>query len=100
MLLTTDKPPYSKIFAAVSQAVEAIQSLSIDDQLGLLWVLYENMGSLVTSAASDTTERIKIAGGLIYEVVNLPHEQQLQFMRDLVAIELMRAGMGKTTFKF
>ncbi len=84
MTLTTDKPSYSNIFAAVPQAVEAIQSLSIDDQLGLLWVLYENMGGLVTPAASDATERIKLAGGLIYEVTNLSEEEQLQFMRDLI----------------
>ena len=85
MTLTTDKPSYSNIFAAVTQAVEAIQSLSIDDQLGLLWVLYENMGGLVTPAAPDATLRIKITGGLIYEVTNLTYEEQLQFMRDLVA---------------
>ncbi len=85
MLLTTNQPSYSNIFATVPQAVEAIQRLSIDDQLGLLWVLYENMGSLVTPAAPDATERIKIAGGLIYEVVSLSHEEQLQFMHDLVA---------------
>ncbi len=85
MTLTTDKPSYSNIFAAVPQAVEAIQSLSIDDQLGLLWFLYENMGGLVTPAAPDATLRIKIAGGLIYEVTNLPEKEQLQFMRDLVA---------------
>ncbi len=84
MTLTTDKPSYSNIFAAVPQAVEAIQSLSIDDQLGLLWVLYENMGGLVTPAAPDATLRIKITGGLIYEVTNLTYEEQLQFMRDLI----------------
>ncbi len=84
MLLTTNQPSYSNIFATVPQAVEAIQRLSIDDQLGLLWVLYENMGSLVTPAAPDASERIKIAGGLIYEVVSLSHDKQLQFMRDLV----------------
>ena len=85
MPLITDKPAQSNIFATVPQTVEAIQNLSIDDQLGLLWVLYENMGSLVTPAAPDASERIKIAGGLIYEVVNLSHEEQLQFMRNLVA---------------
>ena len=84
MTLTTDQPAYSNIFAAVPRAVEAIQSLSIDDQLGLLWVLYENMGGLVTPAAPDATERIKITGGLIYQVTNLPEEEQLQFMRDLI----------------
>ncbi len=85
MFTTTDKPSYSNIFAAVPLAVKAIESLSIDDQLGLLWVLYENMGGLVTPAAPGATERIKLAGGLIYEVANLPSEEQLQVMRDLVA---------------
>ena len=85
MLTTTDKPSYSNIFAAVPLAVKAIESLSIDDQLGLLWVLYENMGGLVTPAAPGATERIKLAGGLIYEVANLSHQEQLQVMRDLVA---------------
>ncbi|MGK7892376.1 MAG: orange carotenoid protein N-terminal domain-containing protein [Xenococcus sp. (in: cyanobacteria)] len=85
MLSTTDKPSYTNIFATIPQTVEAIQSLSIDDQLGLLWVLYENMGSLVTPAAPDASERIKIAGGLIYEVVSLSPQEQLQFMRELVA---------------
>ena len=85
MVLTTEQPSYSNIFAAVPKAVEAIRSLSIDDQLGLLWVLYENMGGLVTPAAPGASERIKLAGGLIYEVANLSYEEQLQFMRDLVA---------------
>ena len=85
MVLTTDRPSYSNTFAAVPEAVEAIRRLSIDDQLGLLWVLYENMGGLVTPAAPGATERIKLAGGLIYEVANLSNEEQLQFMRDLVA---------------
>ncbi|MDJ0620494.1 MAG: orange carotenoid protein N-terminal domain-containing protein [Calothrix sp. MO_192.B10] len=84
MVKTTDKPSYSNIFDAVPKVVEAIQSLFIDDQLGLLWVLYENMGGLVTPAAPGATERIKLAGGLIYEVGNLPHQEQLQLMRDLV----------------
>ncbi len=85
MVTTTDKPSYSNIFAAVPLTVKALESLSIDDQLGLLWVLYENMGGLVTPAAPGATERIKLAGGLIYEVANLSHEEQLQVMRDLVA---------------
>ncbi|MEM9271636.1 MAG: orange carotenoid protein N-terminal domain-containing protein [Cyanobacteria bacterium P01_F01_bin.143] len=85
MLITTNKSSYTNIFATVPQAVEGIQRLSIDEQLGLLWVLYENMGSLVTPAAPDATERIKISGGLINEVVSLPQQEQLKFMQDLVA---------------
>ena len=84
MLLTADKAPLSNVYVDPAQSVEAIQRLSADDQLGLLWVLYENMGGLVTPAAPGATERIKLAGGLIYEVANLSHEEQLQVMRDLV----------------
>ena len=69
MTITNDRLPYSNIFAAVPQAVEAIQSLSIDDQLGLLWTLYENMGALVTPAAPDATERIKLTGDLLYKKI-------------------------------
>ena len=39
----------------------------------------------MTPAAPGTTDRIKLAGSLIYEVASLSHEEQLQFMRDLVA---------------
>ena len=83
MLLTAEKVSYSNASAAVPKAVESIQSLSIDDQLGLLWVLYENMGGLVTPAAPGATERIRLAGGLIYEVASLSYDEQLQVMRDL-----------------
>ncbi|MEM1241083.1 MAG: orange carotenoid protein N-terminal domain-containing protein [Cyanobacteria bacterium P01_H01_bin.26] len=84
MNIAADKPIYSNIFAAVPNAVNSIQRLSVDDQLGLLWFLYENMGGLVTPAPSGATDRIKLAGTLIYQVANLSHEEQLQFMRDLV----------------
>jgi hypothetical protein len=85
MLLTTDQPSYSNIFAAVPQAVEAIQRLSLDDQLGLLWFLSEKIGGLVTPTAPGATERIKLVGGLISEVASLSYEEQLQLMRDLLA---------------
>ena len=84
MLLTETAIPSTAQRTAVPTAVEAIQGLSIDDQLGLLWVLYENMGGLVTPAASGATERIRLAGTLVHEIANLPADDQLQFMRDLV----------------
>ena len=57
MTIAADKPVYSNIFAAVPDAVNSIQRLPVDDQLGILWVLYENMGGLVTPAASGATDR-------------------------------------------
>lgn len=85
MLLADKNYSSSNVYATVPMTVDAIQSLSTDDQLGLLWVLYENMGSLVTPAAPGATERIRLAGTLVDEVASLPHEEQLQFMRELLS---------------
>ena len=85
MTFTSEQPAYSNIFAAVPQAVEAIGGLSIDDQLGLLWFIYEKIARLVNPIAPDASMGIKIAGGLAWEVANLTEEEQLQFMRDLLS---------------
>jgi hypothetical protein len=43
---------FSVGFAApVSHAITAFKGLTIDEQLGLLWVLYDNMGRSITTAA-------------------------------------------------
>ncbi|WP_293084307.1 orange carotenoid protein N-terminal domain-containing protein [Moorena sp. SIO4A1] len=49
--------------------MEAIESLSIDDQLGLLWVLYENMGGLVTPPAPGATVQLKIERGIKTQII-------------------------------
>lgn len=69
--------------APVSNAISAFQGLATDEQLGLLWVLYENMGRSITPAAPGAA-RLQFAEGLLAQVKALPHQDQLQFMRDLV----------------
>jgi hypothetical protein len=69
--------------AAVANVVSAFNALSVDEQLGLLWVLYENMGRSITPAAPGAA-RMQFAEGLLAEVRALPQQDQLQFMRDLV----------------
>lgn len=69
--------------APVSTAIAAFKGLSTDEQLGLLWVLYENMGRSITPAAPGAA-RLQFAEGLLAQVKALPHQDQLQFMRDLV----------------
>jgi hypothetical protein len=61
----------------------AVKALSTDDQLGLLWVLYEHMGESVTPAAPGAAEE-QFIQGLLEEVKSMGHEDQLSFMRDLV----------------
>lgn len=69
--------------APVSNAISAFKGLTTDEQLGLLWVLYDNMGRSITPAAPGAA-RLQFAEGLLTQVKSLSHTEQLQFMRDLV----------------
>lgn len=73
----------TNIFDAVSDVQSAYATLSTDEKLGLLWVIYENMGGVITPAATGAARAVFITG-LLKEVSALSHDQQLQFMRDLV----------------
>ena len=68
--------------SAYDQGKEALQSLSVDDQLGLLWVVYTKMGSSITPAAPGASGS-EIAQGLFNQVKELSHQEQLQVMRDI-----------------
>ena len=70
------------LFDAVSVARNAFNQLSTDDKLGLLWVVYENMGGPITPAATGAA-RLQFAQGLLTQVKELSHDEQLEFMRDL-----------------
>lgn len=67
----------------VESTIAAIRQLTTDDQLGLLWTLYKNMGGSITPAAPGAA-RLQFAEGLLEQVKAMPHSSQLQFMRDLV----------------
>jgi hypothetical protein len=69
--------------APVTNVITAFKGLTTDEQLGLLWVLYDNMGRSITPAAPGAA-RLQFAEGLLSEVKALPHQAQLQFMRELV----------------
>lgn len=70
--------------APVTNAITAFKGLTVDEQLGLLWVLYDNMGRSITPAAPGAA-RLQFAEGLLADVKAMPHQEQLQFMRDLAA---------------
>lgn len=67
----------------VENTIAAVRRLTTDDQLGLLWTLYKNMGRSITPAAPGAA-RLQFAEGLLEQVKAMPHPLQLQFMRDLV----------------
>ncbi|MEG4441077.1 orange carotenoid protein N-terminal domain-containing protein [Microcoleus sp. AT9_B5] len=70
--------------SAYDQGKADIQSLSVDDQLGLLWFVYTKMGKSITPAAPGASGS-EIAQGLFEQVKPLPHEEQLQVMRDIAS---------------
>ena len=72
----------TNVFDAVTNAQTAFANLSTDEKLGLLWVIYNNLGGAITPAATGAA-RTEFIAGLLDQVSSLSHEQQLQFMRDL-----------------
>lgn len=70
--------------SAYDQGKADIQSLSVDDQLALLWFVYTEMGKSITPAAPGASGS-DIAQGLFDRVKGLSHEEQLQVMRDIAS---------------
>lgn len=68
--------------SSYDQGKQALKGLSVDDQLGLLWVVYTKLGSSITPAAPGASG-IEIAQGLFNQVKELPHQEQLQVQRDI-----------------
>lgn len=69
----------------ISQAVKSLQSLDVDDQLGLFYVIYKEMGHAITPAAPGaSTVGTDIAEGLFNQVKEKSHEEQLQLQRDII----------------
>lgn len=68
-----------------TQAVQAFQALGTDEQLALFWFVYKEMGKAVTPAAPGaSTVSPEIAEGLLNQVLEMSHEEQLQLQRDLI----------------
>ena len=70
--------------SAYDQGKADIKQLSVDDQLGLLWFVYTQMGKSITPAAPGASGS-DIAQGLFEQVKPLPHQEQLQVMRDIAS---------------
>jgi Orange carotenoid protein, N-terminal len=63
----------------------AFTALPTDQQLGLLWFIYKEVGKSITPAAPGaSTAAPTIAEGLFKQVAEMSHEEQLQIQRDLV----------------
>ncbi|WP_035984975.1 orange carotenoid protein N-terminal domain-containing protein [Leptolyngbya sp. KIOST-1] len=62
------------------QALKVFKGLDVDEQLALLWFIYEQMGDSVTPAAPGSASP-EIATGLYNQVKEQDQQQQLEIMR-------------------
>lgn len=73
---------YNQTLIDLGAAVDKFQLLGIDDQLALLWFIYEKMGNSITPAAPGSASSA-IVGGLYQQVKQKPQREQLQIQRDI-----------------
>ncbi len=67
---------------AVPATTAQIKRLSVDDQLALLWFAYTEIGRSITPAAPGAA-RLQLVEGLLNQIKQMSHAEQLQVMRDL-----------------
>lgn len=72
----------TQLIDAVNSTVNVFKSLSVDDQLAVLWFAYTEMGRSITPAATGAA-RLQLAEGLLNQIKQMSHSEQLQAMRDL-----------------
>ncbi|MGB5915363.1 MAG: orange carotenoid protein N-terminal domain-containing protein, partial [Phormidesmis sp.] len=83
MVTSSQSSAQTNVPSDISQELSAFNALTTDEKLGLLWVLYDNMGSSVTPAAPGATG-VQMTKGLLDEVTAMEESAQMAFMRDLV----------------
>lgn len=69
---------------AIPATIAVFKALNIDDQLAVLWYAYTEMGRSITPAATGAA-RLQLAEGLLNQIKQMSHPEQLEVMRDLAA---------------
>lgn len=69
---------------AVAATTAQFKTLTVDEQLAVLWYIYTKMGRSVTPAAPGAA-RLQLAEGLLNDIKQMSQQAQLQFMRDLAS---------------
>lgn len=65
------------------KTLEQFRTLTVDQQLAVLWFMYTKMGKSITPAAPGTAET-DIAEGIFKQIQELSQEEQLQVQRDIL----------------
>ncbi|MFB2834571.1 orange carotenoid protein N-terminal domain-containing protein [Floridanema evergladense] len=66
----------------VEQVVEALRRLNADDQLAVLWFVYEEMKGGITP--DPKTAELEISQAIVDRIQQMSREEQLQAQRDIV----------------
>ncbi len=72
----------TQLVNVVNSTVNVFKSLSVDDQLAVLWFAYTEMGRSITPAATGAA-RLQLAEGLLSQIKQMSPSEQLEAMRDL-----------------
>ncbi len=80
MTIATDR---TTLQLGTSSLRSLIEQLKTDDQLGLLWEIYTELGRSITPAAPGAA-RVSLVEGLLGEFKQMSYSDQLQAMRDLI----------------
>lgn len=83
MVISSQSSTATPIPDDIAQELSAYEALTTDEKLGLLWVVYKNMGGSVTPAAPGAAET-QFTSNLFEQVKGMDKEAQMAYMRDLV----------------
>jgi hypothetical protein len=81
MTARTEKSAY--LPQETQRVVDAFRALDTDEKLALLYYAYTKMGDSITPAAPSAAEP-NLAPTLLGDYLDLPDDEQLQIMRDIV----------------
>ncbi|MEL6604864.1 MAG: orange carotenoid protein N-terminal domain-containing protein [Cyanobacteria bacterium J06614_10] len=82
-MIASANTPSGTVPQDIQQEVNLFESLTTDEKLGLLWVVYENMGGSITPAAPGAAAT-QFTENLLNTVKSMSESDQMAFMRDLV----------------
>jgi len=67
------------------EPVQAFQQLDSDQQLGLLWFIYKDIGGSIDPKGGPDTAGFNIAQGLVDQIKQMSQEEQLQAQRNILS---------------
>jgi hypothetical protein len=68
----------------LKEPVQSFQQLDANEQLGLLWFIYKDIGGSIDPKGGPDTAGFNIAQGLVDQIKQMPQEGQVQAQRSVL----------------